>query len=94
MTESAQTVPPIRSAAPTRARKSWRGNDWFAYLYLAPALVILTIFHIIPVIYALWISMQFGTIRNFRLACADADALAKIPEAFGILRNFMAFFVK
>ncbi|MBI3913228.1 MAG: sugar ABC transporter permease [Chloroflexi bacterium] len=93
MADTAQTVPPVQPNSPARARaKSWRRTDWFAYIYLAPALIILTIFHIIPVIYALWISMQFGTVRNFRLACADADAIAKIPEAFGILRNFLACF--
>ncbi|MBI3740664.1 MAG: sugar ABC transporter permease [Chloroflexi bacterium] len=91
MAQSAQTIS-IQNSSPARAKKSWRGKEWFGFLYLAPAMIILTVFHIIPVGYALWISMQFGTIRNFRLACADADAIAKIPESFGIFQNLLACF--
>ncbi|MBI3537783.1 MAG: sugar ABC transporter permease [Chloroflexi bacterium] len=92
MAQSAQTISLENSPPPARAKKSWRGKEWFGFLYLAPAMIILTVFHIIPVGYALWISMQFGTIRNFRLACADADAIAKIPESFGIFQNLLACF--
>ncbi len=93
MVQSVQTTRAAPTATAARPRvKSWRGADWFAWLYLAPALIILTIFHIIPVAYALWISMQYGTVRNFRLACTDADTVAKIPEALGVLRGFLACF--
>ncbi len=87
MSSTALVAPPARTAP-----RSWRRTEWFAFVYLFPALLILTVFHIIPVIYALWISLQFGTIRNFRLACTDADTLAKMPEVLGALRGFAACF--
>lgn len=40
--------------------------QWFAYLYILPALVILLIFHVIPVAYAVWISLQSGSVRRFQ----------------------------
>ena len=92
MAESGQTV--IAHPSPrARTRAPWRrGVDWIAFIFLLPAFIILTVFHIIPVAYALWISMQFGTVRNFRLACTDADTLVKIPETLGILRPVIACF--
>jgi multiple sugar transport system permease protein len=44
---------------------SRRRAQWFAYLYLLPAFFIIAIFRIVPSGYALWISTQSGTIRNF-----------------------------
>lgn len=83
----------IQSGTVVRERAIPRRHvDWIAYVYLFPALLILITFHIIPAGYAFWISTQFGTIRNFRSACNDADALAKIPEALGAARNLLACF--
>jgi ABC-type sugar transport system permease subunit len=58
------------------------------YIYLLPALLILTVFHIIPAGYAFWISMQGGRIRNFQFIGLDnyANAL-QAPEFWGALQN-------
>ncbi len=85
MTQSVQTVSSVPTA--TRARLQ-RGADWFAFLYLAPALIILTVFHILPAFYALWISMQGGRIRSFRFIGWDnyINALSA-PEFWGAMAN-------
>lgn len=83
----------VQAVARVKARPRSRQHvDWIAYVYLLPAFTILTIFHIVPAGYALWISTQFGTVRNFRSACLDPDALAKIPASLGPLQNFLACF--
>jgi multiple sugar transport system permease protein len=39
---------------------------WSAYLYLVPAFVIIGAFHIVPVFYAIFVSLQTGPITDFR----------------------------
>ena len=83
----------IQSGAIARSRATPRARvDWIAYVYLFPAMLILTVFHIIPAGYAIWISMQLGTIRNFRLACNDADAIARVSESLGAVSTWGACF--
>jgi multiple sugar transport system permease protein len=36
------------------------------YLFVLPALIIIAVFHIFPVSYAIWISLQTGSTRNFK----------------------------
>ncbi|MFZ1042324.1 MAG: sugar ABC transporter permease [Anaerolineales bacterium] len=43
-----------------------RHTDWTAYLYILPAFIILGIFHIFPVFYAIYISLDTGPITRFR----------------------------
>lgn len=68
--------------------------DWIAYIYLLPALVILTVFHILPALYALWISMQGGRIRNFRFVGLDnyVEAL-NAPEFWSSLLNTIYYVI-
>lgn len=69
-------------------RKARTKYDWIAYVYLFPALLILTIFHIVPVGYALWISMQGGRIRNFRFIGLDNyKEVLQAPEFWGAMQN-------
>jgi multiple sugar transport system permease protein len=44
----------------------WRRVYWRAYLYLVPAYLIVGTFHIAPVFYALYISLNTGSINRFR----------------------------
>ncbi len=69
-------------------RKTRFKFDWIAYIYLFPALLILTVFHILPAFYAFWISTQGGRIRNFRFIGLDnyINAL-QAPEFWGSLQN-------
>lgn len=65
--ESRSAVQTIKTRTATQPRvASRRRVQWFAYLYLLPAFIIITVFRIVPIGYALWISMQSGAIRNFR----------------------------
>jgi len=51
-------------SANARAGSRSRHMDWAAYLYLLPAFVILAAFHFLPVINALWLSLNTGpTVR-------------------------------
>lgn len=62
----------IQSSALGRSRTLPRRRvDWIAYLYILPALGIIFIFHVLPVAYSLWISLQGGTVRNFRFIGLD-----------------------
>ncbi|MBI5032100.1 MAG: sugar ABC transporter permease [Chloroflexi bacterium] len=86
MSESASAIPiTAQSSAKTRKRIKF---DWIAYIYLFPALLILTVFHILPVGYAFWISMQGGRIRTFRFIGLDnyINAL-QAPEFWGAMQN-------
>ena len=84
MTESAIAA----SSAKTQARKDRVKYDWIAYLYLAPAIIILTVFHILPAFYAFWISTQGGRIRAFRFIGLDNYISAlQAPEFWGALQN-------
>ncbi len=79
----------IQSAGRVRARtKSGEHIDWIGYVYLLPALLILTVFHILPAGYAFWISAQGGRIRNFQFIGLDnyLNAL-RAPEFWGALQN-------
>ena len=80
------------SSSPAISAKQFRKQrikfDWIAYIYLLPALLILTVFHILPVGYAFWISMQGGRIRNFRFLGLDNYVSAlQAPEFWGSLQN-------
>jgi multiple sugar transport system permease protein len=65
--ESAPTVPvtQVHPAVQTRAR-SRRRIQWSAYLYILPAFVIISAFHIIPVFYAIYISLNKGPINKWK----------------------------
>jgi multiple sugar transport system permease protein len=66
MTESAVSVQRTepRTTAQSRA-VSRRRIQWSAYLYILPAYIIIGTFHIIPVFYAIYISMNKGPINKF-----------------------------
>jgi multiple sugar transport system permease protein len=83
----AQIATTSSSAIRTRARERPR-VDWIAYAYLFPALLIITVFHILPVGYALWISTQGGRIRNFSFIGWDNYTRAlQAPEFWGAMQN-------
>jgi multiple sugar transport system permease protein len=66
-------------AVRVRARRKVR---WSAYLYLLPALVILTVFHIFPVFYAIYISLQRGPVTRLVFAGAANYAQALLGSEF------------
>lgn len=88
MAQAIETTP-LKTAARTQARtRSGEHIDWIGYIYLLPALLILTVFHIFPAGYAFWISMQGGRIRNFQFIGLDnyLNAL-QAPEFWGAMQN-------
>lgn len=87
MSDSVTSVP-RKQVSVKPARTERRRVDWIAYVYLFPALLILTVFHILPVGYALWISTQGGRIRAFRFIGLDnyLNAL-QAPEFWGAMGN-------
>ena len=63
---SARALPWTRSAGLTEAaqRRLWRQTA-VAYLYLAPALILLTLFHFLPAIYGFYISLwRWGIVQE------------------------------
>ncbi len=53
-----------------RAQRRWK-LDWIAYLYILPAFVVITVFHILPVFYAIYISLNKGAINKFQFVGLD-----------------------
>ncbi len=96
MAGSVSTVPKAqareRSSTAPRARRA--RIDWIGYVYLLPALAILTVFHILPAFYALWISTQGGRVRNFHFIGLDnyIEAL-QAPEFWGALQNTIYYVI-
>jgi ABC-type sugar transport system permease subunit len=66
--------------------------QWFAYLYILPAFLIITVFHIIPVGYAIWISMQSGAVRRFQFTGLDNYVRAlNAPEFWSALQTTLFY---
>jgi ABC-type sugar transport system permease subunit len=55
-----------------------RRIQWSAYLYLLPAFAVIGTFHILPVFYAIYVSLQTGPINRFRFV-----GLANYVQALG-----------
>jgi multiple sugar transport system permease protein len=57
---------------PVRIKRiSARRIDWSAYLFILPAFVILVVFHIFPVFYAVYTSLNKGAINKFQFVGLD-----------------------
>ncbi len=54
-----------QSSAVLRGKAARRRYDWSAYLFILPAFLILVVFHIFPVFYAIFISLNKGAINRF-----------------------------
>ena len=72
MTENASTVLTPQARVTSQSRPTARRRiQWSAYAYILPAFAIITIFHILPVLYAIFISMQKGAINKFQFVGLD-----------------------
>ncbi len=79
-----------RAAARTQVRALDRHarESLLGFVFIFPAFLIITVFHIIPAGYALWISLQSGTIRNFRFTALDNYTRAlQAPEFWSALQT-------
>lgn len=66
--------------------------DWTAYLFILPAFVILGVFHIFPVLYAIDISLNTGPINKFKFVGLQNYIQALTSSDFwGALVNTFAF---
>lgn len=66
--------------------------QWFAYLYLFPAFLIIFVFHILPVGYAIWISLQSGAVRRFQFTGLDNYTRALgAPEFWSSLQTTLFY---
>jgi ABC-type sugar transport system permease subunit len=59
--QSPGSHPPVPARVGSR-----RGMQWSAYLYILPAYIVVGAFHIIPVFYAIYVSLNTGPINKFR----------------------------
>jgi multiple sugar transport system permease protein len=73
-------------------RLKWRQVDWTAYLYILPAFAVLGIFHLFPVGYAFFLSLNRGPINHFQFSGLDNYTQALInPSFWRALFNTFAF---
>ena len=91
MTETAGSVNESKGLEGSTKRSSaWRRVDWTAYLFILPAFVILGAFHILPVFYAIDISLNKGPItrftfvglQNYSRALASSDFWSSLVTTF------------
>ncbi|HTN62647.1 MAG TPA: sugar ABC transporter permease, partial [Devosia sp.] len=52
------TSPTITMAAPTRTRRRARMGQWQGLLYIAPAMALVIVFFVIPVLFTFWMSFH------------------------------------
>ncbi len=87
-------VPPTQESRqhPTMQQRVLRHIDWTAYLYILPAFVILAVFHIFPVFYAIDISLNKGAINKFKFVGLQNYARALTsPDFWTALVNTFSF---
>jgi multiple sugar transport system permease protein len=69
-----------------------RHIDWTAYLYILPAFIILGVFHIFPVFYAIDISLNTGPINKFKFVGLQNYTRALTnPDFWTALANTFSF---
>jgi multiple sugar transport system permease protein len=79
VTEQARAAQLTRPEVSTQARSPWRRRiEWSAYLYILPAFIVLAVFHILPVFYAIYISLNKGPVNKFTFV-----GLANYARALG-----------
>src|SRR4051812_15201155 len=84
-------APRWRFSAPPRLARSEQINGW---AFIAPALVLLGIFMIYPIIWSLWMSLQVGKGMNFSFGgWTNVIRLTKDPVFVRALTNTCIFFV-
>lgn len=72
MAETMVTAKSISSQAIAQSHPTSRRRvQWTAYLYILPAFLIIGVFHIIPVFYAIYVSLQKGPINKFTFVGLD-----------------------
>jgi multiple sugar transport system permease protein len=93
MTEVAQPAESPRARSGENPRYlGWRRIDWTAYLYILPAFAILGIFHLLPVLYSIFLSLNRGPINHFQFSgiLNYTQALAN-PSLWRAILNTFAF---
>ena len=93
MAETATTIQTVPSRATEQTHRKRPKYDWIAYVYLLPAFAIIIVFHIFPALYALWISLQSGTIRNFKFTGLDNYTRALTAPEFWDAMKVTVFYV-
>jgi multiple sugar transport system permease protein len=63
--DSASAIRAVALQPRAQTHASRRRIQWSAYLYILPAFVIIAVFHILPVFYALFISLNRGPVNRF-----------------------------
>ena len=64
-TTSTTRTAPVQEQTRVGTRAGARRIQWSAYLFILPAFVIIGIFHIFPVFYAIYVSLNKGAINRF-----------------------------
>ena len=92
--QTRQKKPDPAVANSTRQQRSQASHpiDWAGYLYILPAFIILGVFHIYPVFYAIGISLMTGPVTKFHFVGLQnyTQALAN-PDFWQALVNTFSF---
>ncbi len=69
----------VTKRAPLKQSRSWsRRVEWTAYLFILPAFILIGLFHILPVFYDIYVSLQTGAINTWKFV-----GLANYAQALG-----------
>lgn len=84
------TIAKERSAVTTPPRRRWEGVTWSSWIWIAPAVILLLIFFIGPLIYTLYLSFEktdflgnpagFVGLKNYQFVFTDADLLGALKN--------------
>ena len=90
------TIAKERAAVTSPPRRSWEGISWSAWIWIAPAVILVLIFFIAPLIYTIYLSFQktdslgnvVGSVgfKNYAFVFSD-------PNMLGILKNNLIWLV-
>jgi alpha-glucoside transport system permease protein len=90
------TIAKERTAVTAPPRRSWEGITWSAWIWIAPAVILVLIFFIAPLIYTIYLSFQktdqlgnvVGSVgfKNYAFVFTD-------PAMLGILKNNLIWLI-
>jgi alpha-glucoside transport system permease protein len=90
------TIAKERAAVTSPPRRSWEGITWSAWIWIAPAVILVLIFFIAPLIYTIYLSFQrtdqLGNVVGF-VGFANYGFVFSDSSMLGILKNNLIWLV-
>jgi len=90
------TIAEERAAVATPPRRKWEGISWSAWIWIAPALILLLAFFIYPLINTIYLSFQktdqLGNVTGF-VGLKNYQTVFTDPDLLGVLKNNLIWLI-